>query len=143
VLLPSTRRASKFWPAASFRELGRRLLSQADVRLLILGGPGEEPLLEEVRAGLPPELACTYAPAPIPDLAGVIRRSHLAIGNDTGPLHIAAAAGVPSVGLFGPTRGARNGPYGPHCGYVQSPTGQMRDISVDEVWVKAKTAGRM
>ena len=137
VLLPSTRRASKFWPAASFRELGRRLLSAPDTRLLILGGPGEEALLEEVRAGLPTELAFVWAPAPIPDLVGVLRRAHLAIGNDTGPLHIAAASGVPSVGLFGPTQGARNGPYGRHCGYVQSPTGNMTDISVDDVWTAA------
>lgn len=141
VLLPSTRRASKFWPAASFREVGRRILSAPETRLLILGGPGEESLLEEVRADLPRERAFVWAPGPIPDLVGVLRRSHMVVGNDTGPLHFAAASGVPSIGLFGPTHGARNGPYGPHCGYVQSPTGRMTDISVDDVWKTVVASG--
>lgn len=137
VILPSTRRASKFWPASSFRELGRRVLAEPHTQLLVLGGPGEEALLEEVRSGLAPDRAHVWAPSPIPDLVGVLRRSHLVIGNDTGPLHFAAASGVPGVGLFGPTRGERNGPYGPHCRYVQSPTGKMTDISVDDVWATA------
>jgi len=40
---------------------------------------------------------------------------------------------VPSLGLFGPTRGQRNGPYGRYGAFLQSPTGRMRDIPVDEV----------
>ena len=39
----------------------------------------------------------------------------LMIANDTGPLHLAAALGTPCLGLFGPTRAERNGPYGPRC----------------------------
>jgi lipopolysaccharide heptosyltransferase I len=142
-LLPSTRGRAKLWPASSYRELARRLLADPAVVVLILGGPGEEPLLEEVRAGLPESRAVVCAPGPIPELAGVIRRTHLAIGNDTGPLHVAAATGVPSLGLFGPTRGARNGPYGAHCAYIQSPTGRMSDITVDEVVGQARQLWRI
>jgi len=47
------------------------------------------------------------------------------VANDTGPLHLAAALGTPSLGLFGPTRAERNGPYGPRCRGVQSPDGTM------------------
>ena len=134
ILFPSTRGEPKRWPAESFRELGRRLLADPRVRLLVLGGPGEEALLDSVREGLPPDRVHTWAPKPISDLTEVIRGAHLAIGNDTGPLHIAAAHGVPSLGLFGPTQGARNGPYGAHCGYLQSPTGRIQDLSVDQVF---------
>jgi lipopolysaccharide heptosyltransferase I len=136
VLLPSTRGEAKLWPAERFQEVGRRLLADDRVRLLVLGGPGEEPLLEAVRRGLPDDRVHAWAPGPIPELVAVIRRSHLAIGNDTGPLHVAAVSGVPSVGLFGPTRGARNGPYGAHCRCLQSPTGRMADIDVDAVWAE-------
>jgi lipopolysaccharide heptosyltransferase I len=136
VLFPSTRGEPKRWPAESFRELGRRLLDDPRVRLLVLGGPGEEALLEDVRRGLPPERAHTWTPGPIPDLTEAIRGAQLAVGNDTGPLHIAAALNVRSFGLFGPTQGARNGPYGAHCGYVQSPTGKIVDITVDDVMRK-------
>lgn len=138
VLLPSTRGRAKLWPAASYRELAQRLLAaHPDVQILILGGPGEQALLDEVCAGLPPERAVTAAPGPIPELVGLIRRAHLTIGNDTGPLHVAAASAVPALGLFGPTRGARNGPYGSHCGFIQSPTGRMADISVEDVLAAA------
>jgi ADP-heptose:LPS heptosyltransferase len=138
VLLPSTRGEAKRWPAASYRELGRRLLTDENVRLLILGGPGEESILEEVRQGLPPARALVWAPAPIPDLVAMLRHPHLVVGNDTGPLHVAAGSGIPSLGLFGPTQGARNGPYGPHCAFLQSPTGRMTDLRVDEVFAAAR-----
>jgi heptosyltransferase I len=137
-LLPSTRGRAKLWPAARYRELAQRLLADPAVMILIVGGPGEEPLLEEVHDGLPPQRAVVAAPGPIPELIGVVRRAHLAIGNDTGPLHVAAAKNVPSLGLFGPTRGARNGPYGAHCAFIQSRTGRMIDITVDEVVAAAR-----
>ncbi|MBI4464171.1 MAG: glycosyltransferase family 9 protein, partial [Acidobacteria bacterium] len=45
-------------------------------------------------------------------LIALLRRASLFIGSDTGPLHLAAALGVPTVALFGPTDPQRNGPYG-------------------------------
>lgn len=141
-VLPSTRGGAKMWPAALYRELAGRLLMDPEVVLLILGGPGEEALLEEVRRGLPAARALAWAPRPIPELVATLRRAQLVIGNDTGPLHVAAAAGVPSLGLFGPTNGERNGPYGSHGAFVQSATGRMADISVDEVVKAAKRLPR-
>jgi heptosyltransferase-1 len=142
-LFPSTRGHAKLWPASNYRELARQLLADSFVSILILGGPGEESRLHDVRSGLPESRAIVCAPGPIPELIGIIRHAQLAIGNDTGPLHVAAAAGVPSLGLFGPTRGARNGPYGAHCAYIQSPTGRMSDITVDEVTGHARRLWRI
>ncbi len=45
-------------------------------------------------------------------LIALTRRARLFIGGDTGPMHLAAALGVPVVGIFGPTNPARNGPFG-------------------------------
>jgi heptosyltransferase-1 len=132
-LLPSTRGAQKLWPAESFNELARRLLAKDDTTVLVLGGPGEEDRLERVRAGLPSERAVVWTGGPVPDLTAILRRANLVIGNDTGPLHLAAAHDVPALGLFGPTRGERNGPYGPAGAFIQSRTGRMTDINVDEV----------
>ena len=53
------------------------------------------------------------------------------VANDTGPLHLAAALGTPSLGLYGPTRAERNGPYGRHCTGVQSPDGTMTGLAPD------------
>jgi heptosyltransferase-1 len=140
-LLPSTRGDAKLWPAASFREVARRMLDDARVRIIVMGAPGEGAILDAVREGLPADRALVWAPEPIPDLVAMLRHPHLVIGNDTGPLHVAAGHGIPSLGLFGPTQGARNGPYGPHCAYLQSPTGRMADLGVDEVYAAARRLG--
>jgi ADP-heptose:LPS heptosyltransferase len=134
VLLPSTRGHRKFWPAPAYAALVERLRGVAPNPIVLAGGPSEQPLLDEIRARAARAQAHTYAPGPIPDLAVFLRRAALVVGNDTGPLHLAAAAAVPAIGLFGPTRGARNGPYGPTGAYIQSPSGRMADISVDSVF---------
>ncbi len=132
-LLPSTRGPQKLWPAAAFNELARRLLAKGDATVLLLGGPGEESRLDEVRGSLPRDRVIAWAGGTVPELTAILRRADFVIGNDTGPLHLAAAHDVPSLGLFGPTRGARNGPYGPRGSFIQSQTGKMSDITVDEV----------
>jgi lipopolysaccharide heptosyltransferase I len=132
-LLPATRGRAKHWPAAAYRALAARLLSDPAVYVLVLGGPAEAQLLSTVQGDLPPARVMTAAPGPIGELVGLLRRVDVAIGNDTGPIHLAAASRVPALGLFGPTRGARNGPYGPSGAFIQSPTGRMADIHVDDV----------
>ena len=104
----------------------------------VAGSPAEQPLLDEIRGrARVPDLR-SYAPEPITDLARFLPRAALVIGNDTGPLHLAAVGCVPTIGLFGPTRGARNGPYGPSGLYIQSPSGRMSDISVESVFAEAR-----
>jgi lipopolysaccharide heptosyltransferase I len=132
-LLPATRRPSKQWASDAYLELARRLRRAAAVRILVPVGPGEEALAELFAQ----ELAEGYVPMPtssIPELVELVRRASLVVGNDTGPLHIAAAVGVPTIGLFGPTSALRNGPYGPLGHAIASPTGRMRDIPVDAVF---------
>jgi lipopolysaccharide heptosyltransferase I len=147
-LLPSTRGAAKLWPVGSYRALALRLLEDPATFVLALGGPGEEKRLADVIADAPSARAFAMAPGPIPRLVGLLRRVDLAVGNDTGPIHVAAASHVPSLGLFGPTRGDRNGPYGPLGRYLQSPTREMGDIDVNAVWqavcqMPAKAASRI
>jgi heptosyltransferase I len=50
---------------------------------------------------------------PLGHIAAVIAKSSVFVGNDSGPLHIAAALGVPVVGIYGPTNEVRTAPYGP------------------------------
>jgi ADP-heptose:LPS heptosyltransferase len=57
--------------------------------------------------------ACLAPATSLPELAALLRRTKLMIASDTGPLHLAAAVGTPCLGLYGPTRAARSGPYGP------------------------------
>jgi heptosyltransferase-1 len=122
VLNPGAGRPEKLWPSASFRALAAGLAGHAQV--LVVWGPGERVRAEAVASGLGPEVR--VAPATdVPELARLLTRASLVVAGDTGPLHIAAAAGAPCLGLFGPTSAARNGPYGPRCRALQSPDGTM------------------
>jgi heptosyltransferase-1 len=57
----------------------------------------------------------------ISELIALTRRASLFVGGDTGPMHLAAALGVPVVALFGPTRPDRNGPYATRSVVLRSP----------------------
>jgi ADP-heptose:LPS heptosyltransferase len=57
------------------------------------------------------------------DFVALLQSAALFAGSDTGPMHVAWASGVPTVGVYGPTRADRNGPVGPHTRSVQSPLG--------------------
>jgi len=81
------------------------------VRTLLIWGPGEEPLVQRLVR------AATYTPAVAPattllQLAALLTRCRVFVGGDTGPLHLAAAVGTPTVALFGPSNPQRNGPFG-------------------------------
>ncbi len=69
----------------------------------------------------------------------LLRCARLVIANDSGPLHIAAALGVPTLGLFGPTSPRRFGPFPPTAeqnNVLASPTEEMSGLAVDEVLAK-------
>jgi heptosyltransferase-1 len=100
---------AKCWPAERYADVARTL-SKHGLRTVVNYGPGEEGmanLLEQRSGGEAVALKMG-----IPELIAVTRRAKLFIGGDTGPMHLAAAVGVPVVALFGPTDPRRNGPYG-------------------------------
>src|SRR5688500_14018446 len=109
---PGSRILSKCWPPACFAEAIDTLAQDTDLQAVLLGTAGERPLTEAVAA------ACRSKPV---DFAGGLSFGELVallgccrvfIGNDTGPAHLAAAAGAPSVVLFGLETPARWGPVG-------------------------------
>lgn len=111
VLSPGGGWGSKRWPAERYAVLHNELARQRGWRSVLNLGPGEERLAEEflahARVTQPVPLAL-----PLRQLVALLRRARLVVGGDTGPVHVAAAAGTPVVGLFGPTDPVRNGPYG-------------------------------
>jgi ADP-heptose:LPS heptosyltransferase len=75
-----------------------------------LWGDGERELADEVAAHAE-GAAMVSPPASIADLVALSRGAAVMVSGDTGPTHIAAAVGTPIVGIFGPTRPSRNGPW--------------------------------
>ena len=127
---PGAGRANKQWPVAHFRRLVDRLGHEPNVKILVLWGPDEVHMARQIRDGSSAR-AILAPPTDLHELAALLRRSALMVANDTGPLHLAAALGTPSLGLFGPTRAERNGPYGPHGRGLQSPDGTMAGLAPD------------
>ena len=111
---------------AHYRELARRLADEAGARVVVLWGPGEETDARTVAASA--VVGAAAPPTSLRELTALARRARLMIAGDTGPLHIAAAVGAPCLGLYGPTSGARNGPYGPGHRVLQSADGRMASI---------------
>ncbi|MBI2815476.1 MAG: lipopolysaccharide heptosyltransferase I [Acidobacteria bacterium] len=111
VLNPGAGWRSKCWPPDHYAAVADALLEEFSMQTVLNCGPGEEVLAKEVRDRCRIASPVTY----MGDLGGLIallRRTRLMVGPDTGPIHLAAALGVATVGLFGPTDPVRNGPYG-------------------------------
>jgi heptosyltransferase I len=100
---------AKQWPAERFGELAARLAEGGVATLVNAVGEGDEVASQVVAAsdGAAKAVACGVA-----ELTSLLRRAALFVGGDSGPTHLAAALGVPLVGLYGPTDPARNGPWG-------------------------------
>jgi lipopolysaccharide heptosyltransferase I len=132
LLNPGSGGDRKRWAVEAFRRLGEELAVRLGARVGIAWGPGEEPLARAIAHGMRTG-ALVPPPTTITEMVALFRRAALVVGGDTGPVHVAAVLGVPTVGLYGPTSAQRNGPYGARVTALQSPTGQMDGVSVDAV----------
>ena len=112
-LAPGAAWAYRRWPADRFVEVGRWLQETYNATVLIIAGQGERGLADQIERGLQGRLTINLAgKTTLREMAAVLKRCHLFIGNDSGPMHIAAASGVPSVGLFGTGEYERFRPWG-------------------------------
>jgi heptosyltransferase-2 len=145
-LAPGAVGPSKRWPAASYTALARRLVAEGNW-IWVIGGPNERELAAEIADG-----------ADIRDLTGpdlrnailALAEANVAVSNDSGLLHVAAALGTPAIGIFGPTSAWHWAPLNPIAAVIETegdlpcrpchkPVCRlghhrcMRDISVDRV----------
>jgi lipopolysaccharide heptosyltransferase I len=121
VLHPGVSRfgAFKRWPAASFAELADRLAARLEAPVILTAGPGERVDADDVRARM--HRAATIAePKGLRALADLLLGARLFVASDTGPAHIAAALGVPTITLFGPKDPAVMAPVGPRARAVRA-----------------------
>ncbi len=86
-------------------------------KFLILWGPGDENDADYITKHLPSQTI--LAPKTnLSEMTGLIKNCNLIIANDSGPMHIAAALGIPTLGIFGPTNPKNHGPYSDNSTYV-------------------------
>jgi len=119
-LAPGARWEFRRWPAERFVALGRWLQEVYGAKILILAGKSEEALAAEIERGLLPGRTVNLAGlTTIREMASVLKSCCYFVGNDSGPMHVAVAAGATAVGLFGPGEYARFRPWGPAHAVVQ------------------------
>ena len=127
VLNPNAGRLSleRRWPAPAFAELARALGEEDDTPVVLVGGKGEAEYVGGIARAVGP-----LAPGLVVDLSGALSIGELAallegagavVTNDSGPMHLAAALGAPTVGLFGPETPVMYGPIGPRARALWKP----------------------
>jgi len=113
---------TKFWFEEGWIQLGRRLLEHYPESTVLLswGNEDERRMVTETAAGIGAG-ARVLDRYTLKGLAALLKKVDLVVGGDTGPVHLAAAVGTPTVSLYRASDGMRSGPRGPGQVIVQSP----------------------
>jgi heptosyltransferase-2 len=150
---PGARGRLRQWRPERFAEIARRLMERYGAAIILLGGPGEDDLVEEVERWMGFSASFKSTHLSLLEMAALLKRCHIFIGNDSAPAHIAAAVDCPQLILFGPTFPHMWRPIShmgevvfknvPCCGCRQErcirPSDHCMDlIEVNEVWEKVE-----
>ncbi len=112
VIHPGTGGPAKHWPPTAWAAVADALAELPATRLLLTGGPGEEPLVAQLADLLARPPLTMAGRTGVGQLAALLARAALVLGVDSGPLHIAVSQGAPSLHLYGPSDHMRFGPWG-------------------------------
>jgi len=146
LMFPDSRGADREWPG--FGALTQRFLATHPAARVVWAGQK----VIAAPGGLPPDrFVNLMGRTTLPEIIAALPRAALVVANDSGPMHLAAALGVRTLSLFGPTRAAMRAPYPPNGDMhaaLDSPDGTMAGLSVDTVssaldaaWRRAGGAG--
>lgn len=142
---PTANWIGKTWPANRFIEVIKTLTAPdgkfPGARVAVFAAPGEETAAYEVLRSIPKDKQIDVIARCDPGTAAAaLARCDFYLGNDSGLMHCAAAAGVPTVGVFGPSYDNIYAPYGPHTTYIRTP--ESFDELIDFPGYDAKTLKR-
>jgi heptosyltransferase III len=136
VLAPTANWAPKVWPAERFATLFQRLSAThwPGAVPAVIAGPGEaEAAMARPILRVLPNAIDLIGRLSLSEIAAFLARANLFVGNDSGLMHLAAASGAPTLGLFGPTDAREYGPAGRRSAAVTGADGSMASISVAQV----------
>jgi heptosyltransferase-2 len=102
---------AKRWPTSRFARLATLFQVQNEAAVLIIGSAGEAEIAADIFSSLDKKPAVLTGQTTLRQLIGLISLASLLVSNDTGPMHIANALGVPVVAIFGPTDPRITGPF--------------------------------
>jgi heptosyltransferase III len=132
---PGSGSPKKNWPAGHWASLLARLMPEFD-EVLLISGEADKEVVEEICPLIPIGKLRLCANRSLWELVAELSQAKLFIGHDSGVTHLAAATGVQSVALFGPTDPAIWAPNGDHVIVIASPDRTMPGLSVESVLEK-------
>lgn len=126
---------AKRWPVEQYADLADRLIGALGADVLIFGSAAEKPLAEAIAREMEHTPTIVAGQTTLRQLMALLAQCRLIVTNDSGPMHLAAAVGVPVVAIFGSTDERATGPLGPHARVVKqavacSPCG-LRECPID------------
>ncbi|HMP73943.1 MAG TPA: glycosyltransferase family 9 protein [Kiritimatiellia bacterium] len=110
-LLPCSRWETKNWPPEHFAEVARGLMETRNASVFLFGAREDEEVCRSI-ATLAPGCLNRCGRTSLPELGGYLARMDVVVCVDSGPMHVAAAAGTRVVAVFGATSALRTGPFG-------------------------------
>ena len=154
---PGMELTAKRWPLERYSALAQRLMHELDAEIVLIGGAGDVALNQHLQNELNApagQVSDLTGKTTIGELAAQLEQCDLFIGNDSSPMHLAAAVGIPVIAIFGPTSPREYGPYplddARHIALWRKPHGQpcfflgkmracadctcMVSVTVDDVW---------
>jgi heptosyltransferase-3 len=138
---PTANWQPKVWPAERFAALFRALAAgplPGAVPVVIAGPGAAERAMAAPLIALLPEAIDLVGRLSLPEIAACLARASLFVGNDSGLMHLAAAAGAPTLGLFGPTPADEYAPAGRRSAVVIAMGRQMTDLPVERAFATAE-----
>lgn len=154
---PGMELTAKRWPLERYSTLAQRLMHELDAEIVLIGGAGDVALNQQLQDELHSpagQVSDLTGKTTIGELAAQLEQCDLFIGNDSSPMHLAAAVGIPVIAIFGPTSPQEYGPYpladARHIALWRNPHGQpcfflgkmracadctcMASVTVNDVW---------
>jgi lipopolysaccharide heptosyltransferase I len=119
-IVPGSAWPSKRWPPEHYARLATLLAQECDARIVVLGHGGDAEAADAVVSGCEGDVASLAGRTTLGQAIAVAARCQLVVGGDTGLVQIAAALGVPTVAVYGPTDPTLTGPVGPRVQVVRN-----------------------
>ena len=130
---PGSPIALKRWLPERYAELADWLIAQKRAQILFVGVEDEIPIITEIQARMRGASINIAGKTTLTQLASILQACNVFIGNDSGPMHLAAAVGTQTIGLYGPGDPTRFGPAGERCQTIRRASGCMSEIQVADV----------
>jgi lipopolysaccharide heptosyltransferase II len=112
VFFLGSRWPSRFWFAQATAAVAQTLIHNYGMGIVLVGAKSEVSFAQDVMAAMEARVTNLTGETSLRDLIGIFSRAQLALGPDCGPMHIAAATGIPVISLWGATSPLRSAPWG-------------------------------